>query len=330
MVAGPVGAPAPGSVLIDFRYHLISIIAVFLALGLGILMGSVVLDDRFVEHLNQQVRGFAERNDELQEQIDSLDARLDASQAFALQSAPWLLQDALQGRNVVLVQIEGIDGEIVSELRSSIESAGGAVPTTITLTEKLALEGQPERDQLALAIDSSAATAREIRGEAASLLGDRLSAAAVEPTTPNRPQSVAQHRLGTLLEQLQDAEFVAVDGTADLSVIPSGSLFLVVGGTPDVAGYDAASMTVSLVSSMSERGAAVLAAEPLDSRWELVQAIRDDGEASTRVSTVDQAGAIEGQIAVALGLREQFEGRTDHYGVADNATKVIPEPSPES
>jgi hypothetical protein len=157
-----------------------------------------------------------------------------------------------------------------------------------------------------------------------------LSAATVESVTTNRPQSVAEHRLESLLEQLQDAEFVAVDATADLSVIPTGSLFLVVGGTPDVPGYDAASMAVSFVASMSERGAAVLAAEPLDSQWELVRAIRDDGEASTRVSTVDQAGAIEGRIAVVLGLREQFEGRTDHYGVSDNATKVIPEPSPQS
>jgi hypothetical protein len=316
--------------LIDFRYHLISIIAVFLALGLGILMGSVVLDDRFVEHLNDQVRAFDKRNDQLQEQIDSLESQVEASQDYALQSAPWLLQDRLQGRNVVVVQLEGIDGEIVSELRSSIESAGGAVPTTITLTEKFALDGQPERDQLALTIDSTAATPRDIRGEAAALLGDRLSAAAVESTTTNRPQSVAQQRLVALLEQLQDTEFVAVDGTPDMSVIPTGSLFLVVGGTPDVPGFDAAAMSVSLVAAMSERGAAVLAAEPFDSQWELVRAIRDDGEASTRVSTVDQAGAIEGRIAVVLGLREQFEGRTDHFGVSGDATKVIPEPSTES
>jgi hypothetical protein len=107
-------------------------------------------------------------------------------------------------------------------------------------------------------------------------------------------------------------------------------MFLVVGGTPEVPRYDAASMSIGLVSSMSERGAAVVAAEPLDSQWGLVRAIRDDGEASTRVSTVDQAGGIEGRIAVVLGLREQFEGRTDHYGVSDGATKVIPEPSTES
>jgi hypothetical protein len=313
--------------VIDFRYHLISIIAVFLALGLGILMGSVVLDDRFVEHLNDQVKAFDTRNDQLQEQIDALESQVEASQDYALQSAPWLLQDRLQGRSVVLIQLEGIDGETVSELRSSIETAGGAVPTTITLTERFALEGQPERDQLALAIDSTASTPRDIRIEAATLLGERLSAAAAESATTNRPQSVAQQRLAGLLNQLQDAEFVAVDGTPELSVVPSGSMFLFVGGSPEAPGYDPSVMSVGLVGAMSERGAAVLAAEPLDSEWGLVRAIRDDGEASTRVSTVDQANAIEGRIAVVLGLREQFEGRIDHYGVSDGATKVIPEPS---
>jgi hypothetical protein len=313
--------------MIDFRYHLISIIAVFLALGLGILMGSVVLDDRFVEHLNDQVQAFDRRNDQLQEQIDALESQVEASQDYALQSAPWLLQDRLQGRNVVLIQLEGIDGETVSEMRSSIESAGGAVPTMITLTEKFALDGEPERDQLALAIDSTASTERELRIEAASMLGDRISAAAAESATTNRPQSVAQQRLAGLLKQLQDTEFVAVDGTPELSVVPSGSMFLFVGGSPEAPAYDPSVMAVSLVGAMSERGAAVLAAEPLDSEWGLVRAIRDDGEASTRVSTVDQANAMEGRIAVVLGLREQFEGRTDHYGISDGATKVIPEPS---
>jgi hypothetical protein len=312
--------------MVDFRYHLISIIAVFLALGLGILMGSVVLDDRFVEHLNQQVQNFDERNDELQEQIDGLTAQVEASQDYAIQSAPWLLEDQLQGRSVVVVQMEGIDGETVSQLRSTIESAGGAIPTTITLTEKFALEGEPERDQLALAIDSTATTVRELRVEAASLLGDRIGAAAVEAGTTNRPQFVAQQRLAGLLRQLQDAGFVAVDGTPDLAVIPSGSLFLFAAGSPERPGYDPAPMSVGFVSSLSERGTTVLAGEPLNSEWGVVQAIRDDGEASTRLSTVDQIETLEGRIAVALGLHAQFEGTTDHYGVADGATKVIPEP----
>ncbi|MGH2807226.1 MAG: copper transporter [Actinomycetota bacterium] len=313
--------------MIDFRYHLISIIAVFLALGLGVLMGSVVLDDQFVKHLENQVDAFDQRNDELQEQIDALEAQVEASQAYAVQSAPWLLEDQLEGRSVVVIELEGIDGGTVSELRSTIEEAGGAVPTTITLTERFALPGEVERDQLALAIDSTASTPRDIRIEAATMLGDRISAAAVEAITSNRPRSDAQQRLGTLLQDLQDTEFVAVDGTPDVAVVPSGALFLFVGGTAEGPGYDPAPMSVGLVSAMSERGSPVLAAEPLDSDWGLVSAIRDDGEASARVSTVDQAGAIEGRIAVVLGLRQQFEGTTDHYGVAEGATKVIPEPS---
>ncbi|HZB78913.1 MAG TPA: copper transporter, partial [Actinomycetota bacterium] len=58
--------------MIDFRYHLISIIAVFLALGIGILMGSLVLGENLVDQLERDLAGIERRNDELQAAIEEL------------------------------------------------------------------------------------------------------------------------------------------------------------------------------------------------------------------------------------------------------------------
>ncbi len=159
-------------------------------------------------------------------------------------------------------------------------------------------------------------------------MGERAAAAAADVS--NRPQSDAQQRLGSLLRDLQEADFVAVDASSEVTRVPPGSLFLVLGGSEDRRPFDVADLSLSLVSAMSERGAPVLAAEPLFSDWGLVSAIRDDGQASSRVSTVDQAETVEGRIAIVLGLRRQLEGTTDHYGVTDGATRIIPEPPPRN
>ena len=42
--------------MINFRFHLVSLIAVFLALGLGILVGSTVVDQVIVDRLDREIR----------------------------------------------------------------------------------------------------------------------------------------------------------------------------------------------------------------------------------------------------------------------------------
>ncbi len=313
--------------MIDFRYHLISIVAVILALGLGILMGSTVLDDRFVRGLQKQVDSFDERNDRLQEQIDSLEERADASRVFAQQAAPWLLRDRLEGRVVVLIELEGIDGGLVSDVRDAIEDAEGEVSTTITVTEKIALNGQPERDQLALVVGSLSEAPGELRAETAAMLGERLAAAAREAETPDGPPAVAHQRVNALLRELQDTDFIAVDTPDGGSPVPTTALFLVLGGNEGDEAPEMREFAVPLAGSLGTEGAVAMLAEPLSSSWGLVRAVRDDADTSNRVSTVDQADTVEGRIAIVLGLERHFGGRTDHYGVTEGASEVIPEPA---
>src|SRR5919106_5710465 len=105
--------------MIDFRYHLISLIAVFLALGLGILMGSVVLDEQLVERLEGRVRGFAESNDQLRRRVSEFDDRVDALTAFTTEAEGRLLGGALTDQRVVAVEVEGTDGSAIDGLREA-------------------------------------------------------------------------------------------------------------------------------------------------------------------------------------------------------------------
>ena len=315
--------------MIDFRYHLISLVAVFLALGLGILMGTVVLDDALVESLDRDIKDLRAHNEDLESEINSQDRRIDAANAFADEAAPWLTADALQGRVIVLVQVEGTDGDMSGAVRDSIEGAGGEIPTTIVLSERFSLQDQIARDQLALAIDSSSSTAVDLRFEAGTALGGRLAAAASEAPTAARPQDVAQQRLLTMIRELEGAGFITVDATEEESVVPGNAMFLILGGSSAERTFDPTGLIASLVAELSSRGAPTLVAEPAESTWGIVPVVREDPESGTRVSTVDQANTVEGQVAVVLGLERAFQGATDHYGVGPGATQVIPEPAPE-
>jgi len=314
--------------VVDFRYHLVSIIAVFLALGLGILMGTAVLNDALVQSLKNDIDTLGDRVDARQAEIEQLDRRVDAANAFANEAAPWLTADALQGRVIVAIQLEGTDGGMTGDVRDSIEAAGGEIPTTLVVSDRFALEDPIEADQLALAIDSASGAPGDLRSEAGTMLGARLASAAAEAPTAARPQEAAQERLRELLGELEAAEFISVDAPDNQPVVPTNSIFAIFGGAMSESAYDATGLITALVGELSSRGSPTLVAEPSESTWGIVPAVRDDPDAATRVATVDQANTIEGRVAVVLGLERAFGGVVDHYGVGPGATQVIPEPVP--
>ena len=313
--------------MIDFRYHLISLVAVFLALGLGVLMGTEVLNDQLVQQLKSNYARAEQHNADLERDIDDLDNRLDAATGFANEAAPWLMRGELNGRSIVVVTIEGTDGGMIGDIDDAIRSSGGETASTITLTAKFALHDQTSRDQLALAIDSTSSEAPDLRTDAGIVLAERIADAAAEAPSSNRPQVVAQQRLTSLVRNLIEDDFLAVRVDPDRPLVPSNSMVLVLAGGADKRPFDASDLVPSLGQGLSDRGTPVLVGESLDSTWGVVSLIRDTPQAAASVATVDQADTIEGRVAVVLGLERTFAGDIGHYGVGPGATEIIPNPS---
>jgi hypothetical protein len=113
--------------VIDFRYHLVSIVAVFLALAIGIIVGATALQGHVEAGLDR-----ASKIE--QRQIDSQRARIKEQQnqiasdgEFAQTSAPLLLTNLLSGQKVVLVTAPGADGSTISGITSALDLAGAKV-----------------------------------------------------------------------------------------------------------------------------------------------------------------------------------------------------------
>lgn len=314
--------------MIDFRYHLISLIAVFLALGLGILMGSVVLSEKYVERLENRVTEFEKEVDARRLEVSDLNDRIDAFQEFAVESQPRLIEGALAGEEVVVLDTDGTDETLVEGLTEAVEEAGGTLVSTITLTDRFALGDQPERDQLALILGSSSSEAADLREEAGVVLGERIAAVSASRVDATFGDAPAQ-RLLLLMRSLDDEGFLGVSSSEETPV-PAGASFIVAGGSADDHFEGAVELIKALALGLSDRNRAVLVAEPTTSTWELVSAVREDGTLNAAVTTADHADTVPGRVAVVLGLEMTIDGLLGHYGVADGAAGVIPPPSPRA
>jgi hypothetical protein len=286
-------------------------------------MGSVVLDEQLVERLEGRVRGFADSNDELRRRVSELDDRVDALQTFSTEAEGRLVRGALTNQRVVVVEVEGTDGSVTDGLREAVDMAGGSVVTTITLTDRLALNGPAEREQLALILRSSTGTTRGLRMELAEELGVRMAGASLTGAAESSGSVVATRRLEDLLEVLREEDYVAVDNDTGESV-PPDSIVAVVAGSSEEAPFSVRDVSLTLSESLADRGLAVTVGEPSTSEWGVVASVRDDAEARNEVSTVDQAETVVGRIALALALAQANEGITGHYGLGDGADSVIP------
>lgn len=311
--------------MIDFRYHLISLIAVILALALGILAGSGFLGGPLLQQLEKEVDDLGRTNDNLREEIGFQDALLNEAEAFARSVRPLLVDGALSGTEIVLFQIEGSSGALVDGIRDALTEAGATITTEITLGRKLALQSDPAMDELALVTGSVASDRTVLIEDTARLLGERVAVASDE-ADQNQPSTAVQ-RLGSLLDDLETAEFIGVSADAD-RLVPEEATFVLVGGGGERPPFDVATFAPSLAEGLASRDGLVLVAESSDSTWGMVGGVRSDIEARSVAVTVDNGETTIGRIAAVLGLQGAEEGTIGHYGTEPGRTALIPEPVP--
>lgn len=309
--------------MIDFRYHVVSLVAVLLALGVGIMMGSGLLGGPFLDHLDRQVRQLEERISQYQDDVSEKNAEIDQQEAFQRAVEPWLVQGALDGAKVVLFELDGTHGELIEALREQItERAGGEVATTVTFTEKFALRNDIDFDQLALALGSSATDPVTLRNEAATVVGSSAGDAASIPAGVRAGPT----KLSALLNDLERAGFISID-SARPTPIPRRTGFVIAGGSDEPAAFDVSTFGHALALALAQERASVVVVEHSSSTWGLAESIRDDAETRDQVATIDHAETLSARMALVLVLRDAADGPARHYGIADGA-EVFPEPVP--
>ena len=314
--------------MIDFRYHLISIVAVLLALSIGVVLGSGLVGEPLLEDIKSNVATLEDQLDERRAEIARLDSQISGHNQFAEEATPYLIDGSLRGMNVVVVEIDGVEGGAVRDLRESVGQAGGTVVSRIEINERLALEDQTDRDSLALALNSLVQDDPDaLRLDLAARLGNMLAAAASDGRSGGSSATAAVTELDALLERLATDDYITIESPDEGRVVPLDSAFIVIGGASEEARYDVAAFVTEFSGSLTSTGAPLVVSETGESKWGMVLAILDEGEVRDRVATVTDVDDPVGRVATVLGLARAIEGETDHYGRGSGASSIIPEPT---
>jgi hypothetical protein len=310
--------------VIDFRFFLISIVAVFLALGIGIVMGSAVLGGPILQGLENRADAVVDRNDALREQIGDLEVEQQRLEDFAGTVETGLVDGELTGQTVVLVMAEGTDGELIDSVENVVEESDGRLTSRITLNDRFALEGSGEVNGLAQILDLPRSNPEALRAAAGTQIGTRLGASVSERSTD--PQGgFARVDALDMLEALEDAGFISVERIEGEPIIAPNSLFVVAAGGAEQPPYDVGQLVVPLAGRADVRGTQAVVTESSDSTWGVVDAVRDDAEVSDQVSTVDHGESVPGRVSIAISL--PGERLVGHWGIDDGAEAVVPSPS---
>ena len=134
--------------MINFRYHLASLIAVFLALGLGIVAGSTFVSPETVRALQHSLESIDAKDRAVEAQNNQLNQTNNGLVTYAQASRDLLVQGRLAGRPVVLLSFDTTAPGEAGQMASTLVASGARLQGSIVLSSKLALGDDASRGQV--------------------------------------------------------------------------------------------------------------------------------------------------------------------------------------
>lgn len=316
--------------MIDFRYHLVSIVAIFLALAIGIVLGTTALNGPVTEGLQKSNNSLINDANNLRAQKAQLQQQLDAAESFAQAAAPRLVAHLLDGQRVVVVDAPGAPGQVQTGITAMLAQAGAAITGQVQLQDKFfdtSATTLSYLDQLSQGLKPADLTLTE--GTPQERAAQVLASAVVAKTPPSADTTTSQ----AIISGFAGGGFLTISGK------PAAGATLAVVITPadplTSPGAAAANQALTAVAAaVSSAGLAAVMAGPASSTQQggAVAALRASGAAG-QVSSVDDADTSFGQVVVVQALAAQLSTHTaGSYGMSANeiAPSPLPVPAPTS
>jgi len=316
--------------LINLRYHIVSLVAVFLALGLGIVMGTTVVSRVTVDALNDRLDTVQRSQGAIRDENGRLKAQVDQGQDFAVGTRDQLLRGYLRNIPVMIVAVAGIDRRPVDELRQALVGAQANLEGTIWFTPKMRLNSDGDVRALATALDLPVDRPEVVRRQALAKVASARETAAAE-ASPLAALQIA----GFLTYEAPPPPTSTSTSTTTTAAPPTlaalplaNTRYLVVSGAGAEVGDDV--VAIPLVQAYAQTTGRVVAAESgVDTdggRAVFVGLLRGDSLAA-RMSTVDNIESPMGQTAAVMALEDLGVPQFGHYGVGRGAQHVLPQPT---
>ncbi len=308
--------------MMSLRHHVISIAAVFLALAVGVVLGSTSLSSGLLASLRTDNTGLVADKTSLETERNSLREQLNAADGFDAALAPLALKGLLAQRSVVVIAAPDASSADRDAVVTLIGEAGGTVSGQVSLTP--AFVDPANADQLRSTITNVIPSGVQLptgNVDAGSLAGALLGSVLMVNARTAAPQTTPQD-LSVALQALQAAGFVGQGGGA----VAPGQLAVILTGAAvsgNAAGDRAASVA-RFAAAIDRAGAgAVLAGRNGSADGNgAVGVARADTDITAALTTVDNVNTYAGRITTVLGLQQQLDGKAGRYGTASSAQAV--------
>ncbi|MGF7186210.1 hypothetical protein GGQ84_002304 [Desulfitispora alkaliphila] len=131
--------------MFNFKYHITSLVAVFLALGIGVLVGSaldgegVMLEQQkvLIDRLEEDFYKIREENRAYQAEIQNMSSMLDLYNNFAEEVLPSIVEGKIEGINLAIIKTN--ERDLPSGLMTALKLSGANLNliTTVQTLEEL-------------------------------------------------------------------------------------------------------------------------------------------------------------------------------------------------
>jgi len=322
--------------MIDFRYHLVSIVAVFLALAIGIVLGSTELRGNTLELLQSSSNSLKNQLNAVSAQRDGYQAQASAADQYLQAAEPRLLAGLLDGDRVVIVTEPGAPGSVVDGIKRAAAAAGATVTGQVALQPKFNDLSGATQSSLGTINTSIASTDATVLTEASDprtgyqqQAAQLIATAILDKTAGDGGLTTAGAQ--TLLSAYAQGGYLSVSGT------PTDRATIAVIVTPQAAPSDgpndpANRVLLAVAQEFAVASAATLVAGGTTESAQAGSAISvlRSSSVSGQVSSVDNADSALGQISVAEALAVQVKGgKPNSYGISGaSAVSPLPLPSP--
>ncbi|MBU7007676.1 copper transporter [Phosphitispora fastidiosa] len=291
--------------IIDFKYHVASLVAVFLALGIGILVGSSFLGEnvneaiiqqqkQIVSNLNRDFEQMRQDHKVAQEEIEAYKSDLNISKQFEEQVLPTLFSGKLAEKQIAVIETNsyGFHDDWIENLGIT----GANVVSITAVLDGFDLSQEEIRNsiktKLMLKDDSEGAVSQELAREIAEGI-------------------ISAQNLENLhyFEQLG-----LIKNSGDYGVPIDAVIF--VGGSQEEVGQRCANLDIPMMNYFLERNIPVFGVETSDVAYSYMKEYQ-----KLKVSTVDNIDMIPGQLSLVMSVY----GKPGNYGIKTTARQLMPE-----
>ncbi|HHY04453.1 MAG TPA: copper transporter [Thermoanaerobacterales bacterium] len=283
--------------LINIKYLVITVISVFLALGIGILLGvqldsqDIVLQQQesLIKTMEQKYDRMSENSLALENEVKALQEHIQRNEMYMHNIFSDYIKDKLKGVNANVSIIETTYA--CSDLKHTLKNAGANINSSILITDKVLNISDIEKNELL-----------EYFGAETNLNIQTFIIQRIADIITQGNQEAANY--------LEEKGYIDIDGNL------SAPNFVIIAGGDKEETDKPEIIDLPLIKELKKAGITVIGVEASDVPYSYI-----DSYKKARISTVDNVDSIIGQTSVVLIMK----GHEGNFGIKKSARSLMPD-----